>query len=43
MMALAVVVYAFLSMGIAVATANRCGDYDAAKTWNLVPPGWECR
>ena len=43
MMALAVVVYALISIGIGVATADRCGDYDAAKTWSFAPPGWVCQ
>ena len=42
MMALAVVVYAILSIAIGVATVNRCGDYDAPKTWTFAPPGWDC-
>ena len=43
MMALGVVVYVLLSVGIGVATADRCGDYDAAKSWTFAPPGWVCR
>ena len=41
-LALTVVVFAILSISIGVATADRCGDYAAPKTWNLVPPGWNC-
>jgi hypothetical protein len=43
MLALAVVVYAILSVGIGVATGDKCGDYQAEKTWSYVPPGWVCR
>ena len=43
MLALVVVVYALISIGIGVATADRCGDYDAAKTWSFAPPGWVCQ
>jgi hypothetical protein len=42
MLALAVVVYAILSVSIGVATAGRCGDYSTPKTWTYVPPGWVC-
>jgi uncharacterized membrane protein len=43
MLALAVVIYAILSIGIGVATADRCGEYRTAKTWSFVPPGWVCQ
>jgi hypothetical protein len=42
LMALSVVLYGILSFAIAISTANTCGDYSAAKTWNVAPPAWEC-
>jgi hypothetical protein len=41
-LALALVAYTIVSIGVGVATADRCGEYRAAKTWNFVPPGWDC-
>jgi hypothetical protein len=38
----ALVLYGIVSGGIAWATLDTCGDADAPKTWNFVPPGWEC-
>lgn len=40
---LAVALYALISFAIALGTADKCGDLDAAKSWNVVPPRWECR
>jgi hypothetical protein len=37
-----VAVYALTSVAIAVATADKCGDLDANKSWVVVPPHWEC-
>lgn len=39
---LAVTVYALTSGGIAVATGDKCGGMQAEKTWQYVPPGWQC-
>lgn len=39
----ALVFYGIISGGIAWATLDTCGDSDAPKTWNFVPPGWECK
>jgi hypothetical protein len=41
-LALAVVIYAILSISVGVATADRCGDYGAPKSWTFFPPGWVC-
>ncbi|QGG95483.1 hypothetical protein [Actinomarinicola tropica] len=41
--ALAVVLYALLSVAYALATTNSaCGELNDYKEWRLVPPGWEC-
>jgi hypothetical protein len=40
LLSLLVLLYAFTSGAIAVASADRCGD--APKRWELVPPGWVC-
>jgi hypothetical protein len=29
--------------GVAVTTADRCGELRAAKEWQWLPPHWECR
>jgi len=38
--AIAFLVFFIYSLAIAAATADDCGG--GAKSWNLVPPGWEC-
>ena len=40
--AIAVVVYFLISVCIAIATANDCGNLNATKHWAVVPPKWEC-
>ncbi|MCB1016331.1 MAG: hypothetical protein KDB10_14635 [Acidimicrobiales bacterium] len=40
---LAFTVYALTSAAIAVATGDKCGGMQVDKTWQLFPPGWECR
>ena len=40
---LALTVYALTSVGIAVATDGDCGGPRSARTWQVFPPGWECR
>lgn len=39
--ALAVVVYALISVAIGMATLNDCDDFPD-REWRLFPPGWEC-
>jgi hypothetical protein len=39
--AVAVVAYAFMSVGLAIATASDCPD-GGSQTWRLIPPEWEC-
>jgi hypothetical protein len=42
-MAIAVIVYALVSGGVAVATLDKCEHVAAGqKLWRLIPPGWEC-
>jgi hypothetical protein len=43
LLAIAVILYAAASGGVAVATAGKCGPYDGPKQWQLLPPHWECR
>jgi hypothetical protein len=40
---LALTVYALTSVGVAIATGDKCGGMATTKTWNFAPPGWECR
>ena len=36
-------IYVIVSAGLAVATADACdGTLHGQKTWQLVPPHWEC-
>lgn len=39
---MALAVYALSSVAIALATADKCGDFDAPKRWVIVPPEWKC-
>jgi hypothetical protein len=39
--ALFVVIFALYSLAMAAATADECDGF-ASKTWQVVPPGWEC-
>lgn len=41
-LALAVVLYGVVSVGIGLGTADRCGAIGADKRWNFVPPHWVC-
>jgi hypothetical protein len=36
------IVYTLVSVGIAITTADKCGDLKADKHWQFVPPQWEC-
>ena len=40
--ALAVVIFALYSLAIAGSTADKCDDVGGAKTWQVMPPRWEC-
>lgn len=40
--ALIVVVFALYSAAIAAATADDCDPFGGEKTWNVLPPRWEC-
>jgi hypothetical protein len=42
-MALVVILYGIVSVSIGMGTADKCGNLNADKHWNIVPPGWECR
>ena len=39
-------VYGVFSVGVAIATANKCdtggGHFNTHKTWDYMPPHWEC-
>ncbi len=37
-----IVVYALLSLSIAMATIDKCDDRGLGREWNLVPPRWDC-
>jgi hypothetical protein len=37
-----VVVYALLSVSVAMATIDKCEDRGQDREWNLVPPRWDC-
>ena len=39
--ALVVLIFALYSAAIAWATVNDCDDYQG-KTWQVLPPEWEC-
>ena len=41
-LALAVVIYALISVAIAFATAGDCGNLRSEKRWVFVPPQWDC-
>ena len=42
-LALLLAVYVVVSAGIAVSTADECdGGLDGSKTWQPLPPHWEC-
>jgi hypothetical protein len=43
LVAVAVILGALASGATALATADQCGPYRAAKTWQWLPPHWECR
>lgn len=39
----AAMIYTLISVGIAVATSDKCGSrLDNAKEWSYFPPKWEC-
>jgi hypothetical protein len=38
---LAIVLFVLYSVTVALSTADRCGAYD--KSWNVLPPRWECK
>jgi len=40
--AVVVVLYFLLSVALAIVTADTCGDLDAPKRWQIIPPAWEC-
>lgn len=42
-LAVMVILAAITSGATALATADACGPYRAAKTWQWLPPHWECR
>ena len=42
-LALVLSAYVIVSAGLAIATADACdGRLDGSKTWQPVPPHWEC-
>jgi hypothetical protein len=40
--ALAVVIFALYSLAVAGSTADKCDASGGDKTWQVVPPHWEC-
>lgn len=36
------ILYALISIGVGLATADACGDLGSPKSWRVAPPGWEC-
>ena len=38
----ALAAYVLLSIAIAIATVDKCGDESADKHWRVFPPSWEC-
>jgi hypothetical protein len=42
-MALVVLVYAFTSGAVAVATLNKCDDQRLERHWQIIPPSWDCQ
>lgn len=39
----AIVIYALISITVAVSTANKCDNVsNGNKDWKFVPPKWEC-
>jgi hypothetical protein len=44
MLLAAVVVYALISVSIAIATADKCDNVGTGqKEWSFLPPKWECK
>jgi hypothetical protein len=41
-LALVVLVFALYSLTIASSTADKCDVYGGDKTWQVMPPRWEC-
>jgi len=41
-LALVVLVFALYSLTVAAATEDKCDVYGGAKTWQVMPPHWEC-
>ncbi|HEY2813084.1 MAG TPA: hypothetical protein VGJ03_06460 [Acidimicrobiales bacterium] len=42
-MLILVIVYTLFSAAVAVSTADKCdGQLRADKTWNFLPPRWDC-
>ncbi len=39
---LALTVYTLTSVGVAIATDDKCGGAQANRTWQIFPPGWQC-
>jgi hypothetical protein len=40
--ALAFVLFSLYSLATAAATADRCDAYGGEKSWQIIPPRWEC-
>jgi hypothetical protein len=37
------VVFVLFSVGVAITTADKCGEhFNAEKEWNYFPPRWDC-
>jgi hypothetical protein len=36
------IVFTIFSIGVAVGTADKCGQIHAEKDWHYFPPGWDC-
>ena len=44
MIVVVAVVFALFSIGVAIGTADKCGNthFNTSKDWNYFPPRWEC-
>jgi hypothetical protein len=37
------IVFALFSVGVAIGTADKCGEhFNSSKDWNYFPPRWDC-
>jgi hypothetical protein len=36
------IAFTLYSAGVAIATADKCGQIHASKDWHYLPPRWDC-